>query len=51
MFDRSFLPSKLGVSALVSVAAMITFNVMVATQHLDLAPSHALVAAPFVELA
>ena len=51
MFDRSFLTSRLGLAALASVAAMVTFNVMVATQHFDLAPQTVLVAAPLVELA
>lgn len=51
MFDRSFFTSRLGLSALVSVAAMITFNIMVATHHFDPASSPALATTPLVELA
>ena len=51
MFDREFFASKLGVAALVSVAAMVTFNVLALTHQLDSAGQTVLVTAPMVELA
>ena len=50
MFDRDFFTSKLGVAALVSVAAMVTFNVLALTYQLETAES-VVVVAPMVELA
>ncbi len=35
MFDRQFFASKLGASALVSVAAMVAFNLYAASLQLD----------------
>ncbi len=51
MFDRDFFTSKLGLAALVSVAAMVTFNVLALTQQLDASAETAVVVAPMVELA
>ena len=51
MFDREFFTSKLGVAALVSVAAMVTFNVFALTHQLATPQPTQLVAAPMVELA
>jgi hypothetical protein len=52
MYDREFFTSKLGLAALVSVAAMITFNVLALTHQLEMATTNAaLVVAPMVELA
>ena len=51
MFDRDFFTSKLGVAALVSVAAMVTFNVFALTQQLGPASEAVVVARPLVELA
>jgi hypothetical protein len=52
MYDRRFFASKVGLSALVSVAAMVTFNVYALTQQVGLQP-HVVsaAAAPLVELA
>lgn len=51
MYDRSFFSSKLGVAALVSIAAMVTFNVLALTQQLGMMPAAELAAAPLVEVA
>ena len=51
MFDRDFFTSKLGIAALVSLAAMVTFNILVLTQQLGLSAETVVVAAPMVELA
>jgi len=51
MFDREFFTSKLGVAALVSVAAMVTFNVLALTHQLAPAGETVLATAPMVELA
>ena len=51
MFDREFFTSKLGVAALVSVAAMVTFNVLALTHQLSATGETIVVAAPMVELA
>ena len=51
MYDREFFTSKLGIAALVSVAAMVTFNVFVLTHQLNTAPETVVVTAPVVELA
>ena len=50
MYDRRFFTSKLGLAALVSLAAMVTFNVYALTQQIGLQPPLA-AAAPTVELA
>ena len=36
MYDREFFTSKLGVAALVSIAAMVTFNVFALTHQLGM---------------
>jgi hypothetical protein len=51
MYDREFFTSKLGVAALVSIAAMITFNAFALTQQLGISPETVVAAAPQVELA
>ena len=51
MYDREFFTSKLGAAALVSIAAMVTFNVFALTLQLDNAPYKVVVTAPVVELA
>lgn len=51
MFDREFFTSKLGIAALVSVAAMVTFNILVLAHQLGLSAETVVVAAPMVELA
>jgi hypothetical protein len=51
MYDRDFFTSKLGVAALVSIAAMVTFNVVALTQQLGATPEAVVVAGPVVELA
>ena len=51
MYDREFFTSKLGVAALVSIAAMVTFNVFVLTHELNAVPATVVVTAPVVELA
>jgi hypothetical protein len=51
MFDREFFASKLGTAALVSVAAMVTFNVFALTNQLSAASETVVVATPTVELA
>jgi len=51
MYDREFFTSKLGIAALVSVAAMVTFNVFALTHQLDAASNAVVVTAPVVELA
>ena len=51
MFDRDFFTSKLGVAALVSIAAMVTFNALALTHQLDASAETAVVVAPMVELA
>ena len=50
MFDRAFLTSKLGIAALVSVTAMVTFNVFALT-HQPGTASETLVTVPVVKLA
>jgi len=51
MYDRSFFASKLGLAALVSIAAMSAFNVFALTQQIGMTPDAVIVAAPLVELA
>ena len=38
MYDRRFFSSKLGKAALISVAAMLAFNVLTLSQQLQAAP-------------
>ena len=51
MYDREFFTSKLGVAALVSIAAMVTFNVFALTHQLGTTSKSVVVAGPTVELA
>ena len=51
MFDREFFASKLGLAALVSVAAMVTFNVLALTHQVGATNENVVVGAPIVELA
>ena len=51
MFDREFFASKLGIAALVSIAAMVTFNVFALTQQVGAPTSTVVVTAPVLELA
>ena len=51
MYDRDFFSSKLGIAALVSIAAMVTFNVYALTHQYDTTSSQVVVVAPSVELA
>ena len=51
MYDRQFFASRLGVSALVSIAAMVTFNVYALTQQIGATPLMTAAAAAQVELA
>ena len=51
MFDREFLTSKLGIAALVSIAAMVTFNVFALTQDIATVTPTMVVAGTSVNLA
>jgi hypothetical protein len=51
MFDRDFFTSKLGAAALVSIAAMVTFNVLALTQQLGNTPETVVVTGAAAELA
>ena len=51
MYNREFFASKLGLAALLSIAAMITFNAFALTQQLGMAPDPVVATAPPVELA
>ena len=51
MYDREFFTSKLGVAALVSIAAMVTFNVYALTHQYDMTTDQVVMVAPNVELA
>ena len=51
MYDRDFFASKLGLAALVSIAAMVTFNVFALTRQFGPSAEHLVAAAPSVELA
>ncbi len=51
MYDREFFTSKLGFAALVSVAAMVTFNVFALTYQLDATAETVVATTPVVELA
>jgi hypothetical protein len=51
MYDRDFFTSKLGLAALVSIAAMVTFNVYALTHHYGMTAEQVVTAAPSVELA
>ncbi|MBT2135905.1 hypothetical protein KK137_16330 [Croceibacterium sp. LX-88] len=51
MFDREFFSSKLGIAALASIIAMISFNAFALNQQICLAADANPVDAPLVELA
>ena len=51
MYDRDFFTSKLGLAALVSIAAMVTFNVYALTHQYGMAAGQVVAATPSVELA
>lgn len=51
MYDRDFFTSKLGLAALVSVAAMVAFNVFALTHQYGMAAERVVMTAPFVGLA
>ncbi len=51
MFDQRFLTSKVGAAALVSIAAMITFNFLALSHQTGITPDMLVVTAPMVELA
>ena len=52
MYDRDFFTSKLGLAALVSIAAMVTFNVYTLTNQYGMTTEQVVVVAPpAVELA
>ena len=51
MFDRAFLTSKLGIAALVSVAAMVTFNVFALSYQVSTTAERVVVAGPALDLA
>ena len=51
MYDRDFFTSKLGVAALVSIAAMVTFNVYALKYQYAMSAEQVVTAAPSVELA
>src|SRR5690606_14301705 len=51
MFDRDFFASKLGLAALESVAAMVTFNVFALSHQLGTTADAVVITAPVVELA
>ena len=51
MFDRAFLTSKLGIAALVSVTAMVAFNVFALTYQVGSTTQMVVVARPAVDVA
>lgn len=51
MFDQRFLVSKTGIAAVISIAAMVAFNLFAISQQTGLSPDLLLVASPLVELA
>jgi hypothetical protein len=51
MYDREFFTSRLGFAALVSIAAMVAFNVAGLTHQFDRQPQTRVVSASMVELA
>jgi hypothetical protein len=51
MYDRRFFASKLGKAAIISVAAMLAFNMLALSQQLQAAPISVAVAVQGVELA
>ena len=51
MYDRDFFTRKLGIAALVSIAAMVTFNVFALTHQFGMTAEQVVVAPATVELA
>ncbi len=51
MYDRDFFASKLGIAALVSIAAMVAFNVFALTHQYGITAERVVMTAPYVELA
>jgi hypothetical protein len=51
MYDREFFTSRLGFAALVSIAAMVAFNVAALTHQFDQQQQTRMVSASMVELA
>ena len=51
MYDRRFFSSKLGKAAIISIAAMLAFNVLALSQQLQAAPQPIAIAAASVEVA
>jgi hypothetical protein len=51
MYDRDFFTGKLGLAALVSIAAMVTFNVYALTNQHGMTTEQVVVAPTSVELA
>ena len=51
MYDRRFFASKLGKAALISVAAMLAFNMLTLSQQLQAAPAPLAQGATAVEVA
>ena len=51
MYDRDFFTSKLGLAALVSIAAMVTFNVYALAYQYGMTAEQVVAAPPIVELA
>jgi len=51
MYDRRFFRSRLGKAAMISIAAMVAFNMLTLSQQLQAAPAPLAQAANSVELA
>jgi hypothetical protein len=51
MYDRRFFGSKLGKAALISIAAMLAFNMLTLSQQLQAAPAPLAAVSQSVELA
>jgi len=51
MYDRRFFRSKLGQAAMISIAAMVAFNVIALSQQFEAAPVPYALASQSVELA
>ncbi|WP_202385558.1 hypothetical protein [Altericroceibacterium endophyticum] len=51
MFDRRFFASKLGQAALVSVAAMVSFNIFALSQQVGMTPNMLVASVPMATLA
>ena len=51
MFDQRFFYSKTGLAALISIAAMVAFNIFVMSQQAGISGDALLAVSPLVELA